>query len=122
MRRLGVVKWILAVGVLGAGFGAAPAAPSHYAIEQGNKPIRESWEAPDAVRQPNAQGWSGRFGTMIDQLKGSSTVTDENGRRAALDRVSQVSVALKGTSWAPAVELREGLRSWLRPRVRLAWA
>ena len=33
-----------------------------------------------------------------------------------------MSAALSSVPWTPAIQLREELRQWLRPRVRLAWA
>jgi hypothetical protein len=122
MRRLGVVKWILAAGLMASSLGPAPAAPSYYTIEQKIQQIREAWQKPGAAPQPNAPGWNAFFDALLNELKAYSTLPDENDRLAALNRIYQMSVALKGTNWPPAVELREELRAWLRPRVRLAWA
>lgn len=58
MRRLGVGRWILSMGMVGVCLGAAPAAPSYYAVEQKIETIREVWTKPGAVAQPNAQGWN----------------------------------------------------------------
>ena len=43
-------------------------------------------------------------------------------RLRPLARLYRISTSLQGVGWAPAAELREELRAWLRPRVRLAWA
>ncbi|WP_406695694.1 hypothetical protein V5E97_32290 [Singulisphaera sp. Ch08] len=122
MQRLGVGRWILAMGMMGIGLGAAPAAPSFYAVEQQIGKIRETWAKPGAVAQPNAQGWNAFFDALVGELKNYSVLPSENDRLAALNSAYQMSVALKGTTWIPAAELREELRAWLRPRVRLAWA
>ncbi|AGA27003.1 hypothetical protein [Singulisphaera acidiphila] len=122
MRRLGVGRWILSMGMVGVCLGAAPAAPSYYAVEQKIETIREVWTKPGAVAQPNAQGWNAFFDALVNELKSYAVLPSENDRLAALNNVYQISVALKGTAWPPAAELREELRAWLRPRVRLAWA
>lgn len=122
MRRLGVGRWILMMGMVGVGLAAAPAAPSYFAVEQKIEAIREDWAKPGAVAQPNAPGWNAYFDTLRSELKNYTVMPSENDRLAALNSVYQLSVALKGTTWSPAAELREELRAWLRPRVRLAWA
>lgn len=122
MQRRRVATWILALGVLGAGLGAAPAAPSYYAVEQKVGSIRDGWAKPGATAQPNAPGWNAFFDALLDEFKAYAGFPDGNDRLASLNRIYQMSVALRGTTWQPGAELREELRAWLRPRVRLAWA
>src|SRR4029079_11363737 len=43
-------------------------------------------------------------------------------RLTPLNRIYQMSQALGKVAWPPAYRIREELRQWLRPRVRLAWA
>lgn len=122
MRRLGVVRGLLMIGMTGACLGAAPAAPSYYAVEQKIEAIREAWSKSGAPAQPNAPGWNAFFDALLNELKSYTVLPSANDRLAALNSVYQISVALKGTTWTPGAELREELRAWLRPRVRLAWA
>jgi hypothetical protein len=102
--------------------GAAPAAPSYYEVERTIVTVRETWEKPGTVAQPNAPGWNAYFDALLAEFRNYSAAQDEASRLSSLNRLYQMSVALAGTSWRPAAELREELRSWLRPRVRLAWA
>lgn len=105
-----------------ASLGAAPAAPSYYEIQQSIERVRASWNQPGAPAQPNAPGWNAFFDAMTAQLRAYAAATDEDGRLRALGRLYQMSASLQQVQWGPAAELREGLRNWLRPRVRLAWA
>ena len=59
---------------------------------------------------------------MKRDLAAYGAAQTEDERLGAIGRLYQESVALQGISWGPAAEVREGLRAWLRPRVRLAWA
>jgi hypothetical protein len=122
MRRRNVWGFLLAMGSLGIGLGAAPAAPSYHAVERSIDAIRKSWSQPGAPAQPNAAGWNAFFDALRDELRQYSTAPTENDRLVSLNRIYQFSVALRGTAWRSGQELREELRTWLRPRVRLAWA
>jgi hypothetical protein len=102
--------------------GAAPAAPSYYEVQQSIARVRAAWDKPGARPQPNAPGWNAFFDAMLGQLQAYTAATDEDGRLRALGQLYQMSVSLQGINWAPANEVRDGLRNWLRPRVRLAWA
>lgn len=122
MPRLGSGKTAVLMVAMATALGAAPAAPSYYEVERAISATRESWGKPGAPAQPNAPGWNAFFDTLSAELRTHTAAPSENERLASLNRVYQMSVALAGTSWRPAVELREALRAWLRPRVRLAWA
>ncbi|MGE3820331.1 MAG: hypothetical protein AB7I30_13035 [Isosphaeraceae bacterium] len=102
--------------------GAAPAPPSYQSVTRVIQEIREDWAKPGATPQPNAPGWNSLFGTLEQDLKAYSEATSEDDRLRALNRVYQISVALGTVGWSPALRLREALRDWLRPRVRIAWA
>lgn len=102
--------------------GAAPAASSYNAVEGTIERIRAEWAKPDAPAQPNAPGWNALFDALVADLQSFTAATNEAERLAALNRAYRFSVALGSVSWKPAAELRESLREWLRPRVRLAWA
>ncbi len=122
MRRFGNWTWI-AIGVgLAIMLGAAPAAPSYYEVERTIASVRGAWAKPGAAAQPNAPGWNALFDALQKELGGYTAAGSENERLASLNRVYQFSVALASTSWQPALDVREALRAWLRPRVRLAWA
>ena len=62
------------------------------------------------------------FDTLLADLKSYSQAGSDDDRLAALEHVYLISQALGTVSWQPAANLREELRQWLRPRVRLAWA
>ncbi|HMB03322.1 MAG TPA: hypothetical protein VKP69_06220 [Isosphaeraceae bacterium] len=91
-------------------------------MERSIEAIQKSWSQPGAPAQPNAPGWNAFFDALRDELRRYSTAQGENDRLVSLNRIYQFSVALGGTAWRPGQELREELRTWLRPRVRLAWA
>jgi hypothetical protein len=105
-----------------ASLGAAPASPSYYEVQQSIARVRAAWEKPGARPDPNAPGWNAFFEAIEGQLRAYGAATDEDGRLRALGRLYQMSVSLQGINWPPSNEVREGLRNWLRPRVRLAWA
>jgi hypothetical protein len=110
---------ILAVAVSA---GAAPAPPSYYVVERTIGKIRADWAKPGSNSQPNASGWNALFDATLADLHTYTVARSEDDRLAALSRLYQISNGLASVGWAPAAELREGLREWLRPRVRLAWA
>ncbi|MFO0908375.1 MAG: hypothetical protein U0794_08445 [Isosphaeraceae bacterium] len=101
---------------------AAPAAPSYQAALQTIERVRADWAAPGATPDPNAPGWNALFESLLNDLKRASSAINDTEGLSALNRVYEVSAALEGVAWPPAQELRENLRSWLRPRVRIAWA
>src|SRR5262249_56640273 len=72
--------------------------------------------------EPNAEGWSSRFNTLLEQLQAYAGAEDEAGRLTALNRVYEIQAALETVAWPPAATLRAEVREWLRPRARLAWA
>lgn len=121
MRRLRIGKLIVALGLLGSSVGAAPAAPSYRDVEVTIEKIRSDWKT-GSIAQPNAPGWSAFFDALNEELRRYSSAKESNAQLVSLNRIYQMSTALTGISWPPAVELREELREWLRPRVRLAWA
>lgn len=126
MRRMSlgariVVALPLAFGG-GMARGAAPAPPSYQAVSQVIQEIQAEWAKPGAVAQPNAAGWSALFSVLEQDLKAHNGAGGEDERLVALNRVYQISKAIGTVGWAPAQRLRESLRDWLRPRVRIAWA
>jgi hypothetical protein len=108
--------------LLGLGFGAAPAPPSYYGIERAVNEIRQSWAKPGAVAQPNAPGWNAFFDALLGELRACSAAGSENDRLASLNRLYKMWVALEVTPWREGGALRDELGTWLRPRVKLAWA
>jgi hypothetical protein len=83
--------------------------------------IRQAWSRPGA-QDPNAPGWESFFTTLLDDLREYSQAQGPSTRLAPLYRIYQMSSALGTVDWPPAAQVREELRQWLRPRVRLAWA
>jgi hypothetical protein len=123
MRRLGFETLIVAGLALGAGLGAAaPAAPSYQAVVATIERVRGDWARPGAVVDQNAPGWNALFDALLGNFQAYAAATTERDRLVALNQLYQISVALDGAAWPPADEIRENLRGWLRPRVRLAWA
>lgn len=122
MRRLwnGPILW---VGLLvGGGLGAAPAPSSYQGVDWTIDEVRRAWAQPSARPQPNAPGWNAFFDALRGEFRTYATAPDDNSRLVSLNRLHQMSVALRGVPWGPANAVREELRVWLRPRVRLAWA
>ena len=112
----------LGVGNSSSAQAAAPAPSSYIGVEKRISSIRDSWSRPGAVADPNAAGWYVFFDALLNDLRTYSTADNPADRLTALNRIYQMSAALAPLPWAPAAQLREELRQWLRPRVRLAWA
>jgi hypothetical protein len=117
MPRRIVWSWVLAVGCLGA----APAAPSYLGIERSIDSVRNELAKPGTA-QPNAPGWNAFFDALTNEFRAYASAPTDNDRLVSLNRLYQMSVALGSVAWPPALQVREELRNWLRPRVRLAWA
>ena len=112
----------LGVGSSSSSQAAAPAPPSYIGVEKTISSIRDSWSRPGAVADPNAPGWNVFFDALLNDLRTYSKADNQTDRLTALGRIYQMSVALAAVPWAPAIQVREELRQWLRPRVHLAWA
>ena len=110
------------VGNLNSAQAAAPAPTSYNGVEKTISSIRDSWSRPGAVADPNAPGWNVFYDALLNDLRAYSQADNPADRLTALNRIYQMSVALAAVPWAPAIQLREELRQWMRPRVRLAWA
>lgn len=119
LQRVVLMGWAVAATVV---MGAAPAAPSYNAVERTIGRIRGETSRAGSPAEPNAPGWNALFDATLASLRSYTTATDENERLAALNQLYQISNSLASVSWPPAAELRDSLREWLRPRVRLAWA
>jgi hypothetical protein len=101
---------------------AAPATPSYLGVEQTIREIRQSWLSAGAPRQPNRPGWDAFFDAVLADLQSFAKAENETHRLESLDHLYQLSGSLSTVAWQPAANLREEMRQWLRPRVRLAWA
>jgi hypothetical protein len=101
---------------------ASPAPTSYTGVEKAIASIRLGWSQPGAAAQPNAPGWNALFDAVLNDLREYSHAESSEARLAPLNRIYQISTALASVPWVPAQELREEMRKWLRPRVRLAWA
>lgn len=121
MRRVGLYSLVLTAWVTGAALAATPA-PNYSQITRTIETIRADWAKPGAIPQRNAAGWNALFEAVTGDLRAYSAAPEESQRLVALNQLYQISNALAVVPWAPAAELRENLREWLRPRVRLAWA
>jgi hypothetical protein len=112
----------LGVGNTSTAKAAAPASSTYIGVEKTISKIRDSWSRPGAVADPNAPGWNLLFDALLANLHAYAQAENQPDRLITLNRIYQMSNALGTVAWAPAIELREDLRQWLRPRVRLAWA
>lgn len=122
MRITRVGRWVLFGIGLTIGLGAAPATSSHDRVDKVIQRIRADWNKPGAKPQPNAPGWNIFFDALQKQFQAYAAASEEDERYQILARLNHFADALQGIGWQPAVEVREELREWLRPRVRLAWA
>lgn len=122
MRLIGLRRIVVAGLAITCSLGAAPATPSYHVVERTVQKIRGDWAKPGAPAQPNAAGWNALFDATLQNLQAYGSASSENERLVTLNRLYQISNGLAAVSWPPAGELRESLREWLRPRVRLAWA
>ncbi|ODT97963.1 MAG: hypothetical protein ABS79_06680 [Planctomycetes bacterium SCN 63-9] len=84
--------------------------------------MRNSLAQPDATAEPNASGWNQFFDALLQDLAAYAKAGNEGERLVALNRIYEMSQALGTSGWEPAWKIRESLREWMRPRVRLAWA
>jgi hypothetical protein len=122
MNPTRIWSFALSLGFLATALGAAPAASTSLEVEQLIDQIRAGWAKPGAVEQPNAPGWNAFFDRLKADLSDYASAKSEADRLRSLTALHQLSVALRGVGWAPAAEVNESLRAWLRPRVALAWA
>jgi hypothetical protein len=115
--------WLVGLAIAASlGAAPAPATPTYVAIEAAICRVEEAWAKPGAKPDPNAPGWNALFQAIRKDLAAYAGAGSENDRLRALGHLYQISVAFDSVSWAPAVEVRSELRTWLRPRVTLAWA
>ena len=122
MERLPFLNLAATAGLVCTLLGAAPAPTSYLGVERTIDSIRQSWSKPGAPPQPNRAGWDVLFDVLLGDLKTYAKAESEADRANALDRVYQISNVLGAVPWSPAANLREEIREWLRPRVRLASA
>jgi len=122
MRYLGLGSSVLTSFAVAASLGAAPAAPSYHGVAHQIAQIRTDWGKPGAAEEPNAPGWNALFDSMTANLQAYTNAPADRERLEALHKLYETSAALGAVNWTPVAGLRESLREWLRPRVRLAWA
>lgn len=112
-----------ALGLFGTPSASAAPAPSTYAnVEKAIRDVNHAWDRKDVPSDPNAPGWGVFFEAILGQLKTYSEAQTPESRLVPLNQLYQMSAALAPVPWQPAQTIREELRSWLRPRVQLAWA
>lgn len=122
MHRTRTLRHSLLVGLVATSLGAAPAAPSYYAILKKLDAIQGGWKELTPDQHPTMTSWSRLFDAIRAELQRYRTSADAEQRVQALNKLHQMSQSLDSTRWAPAASVREELRSWLKPRVGLAWA
>lgn len=101
---------------------ASPATPSYVGVEKRIGEIRANWAKPGSTQDPNAPGWNAFFDAILSDLREYAQSPTPTARLTPLNRIYEMSQALATVAWPPASRVREELRQWLRPRVRLAWA
>ncbi|MDB5353241.1 MAG: hypothetical protein JWN86_4488 [Planctomycetota bacterium] len=122
MQRTRTWMFALMAGGLAFNLGAAPATPTYINVEAAIARVQQAWATPGVTPDPNAPGWNALFDAIRRDLVGYTTAKSEDDRLRALGRLYQITAALDAVSWEPAFELRNELRTWLRPRIVLAWA
>jgi len=122
MRAGGFKAWVVTWAWVAIGMGAAPAAPSYRPIEQRIEEIRAEWAKPGVPTYANAPGWNLFFDALQRELKAYAKADDTNAQLIALNQIHEMSSSLADVPWKTAHDLQEEIRTWLRPRVRLAWA
>ena len=122
MDRLQSMRLAGFVGLVGTILGAAPATPSYLGVERTIEDIRKTWSSAGAPPQRNQAGWDALFDALQSDLKAYAKAESETSRLEALNRIYLISNGLGTVPWAPAANLRDEIRQWLRPRVRLEWA
>jgi hypothetical protein len=118
--RWGIV--LLCLGLARPLTASAPTAPSFSAVEKIMARVETDWAELTPAQNPHAQSWFDLFNAIRADLKLYTTTDSADQRVAALTRLHKNAAALQPSTWPPAVELREELRHWLRPRVALSWA
>jgi hypothetical protein len=113
---------LLGAEMVGPARAAAPAATSYVNVENAIKAVRAQWARPDVPQDPNSPGWNAFFDALLNDLNAYSRASSPAERLTPLNQIYQMSQALAVVNWPPAQQVREELRTWLRPRVRLAWA
>jgi hypothetical protein len=117
--------WLIAPAAslaLLAGLGAAPATPTYHAVLASIQRTEAYLQGLTPEQNPHAAEWNRYFDGLRADLGAYSSSPSAGERVAALQRLYRASEALASVPWASAAELREELRSWLRPRTALAWA
>ncbi len=122
MQRARTIRRTVLVGLLATSLGAAPAPPSYYAVLKKMDAIQGGWKELTPDQHPTMSSWSRLFDAIRGELQRYRTSADPQQRVEALNKLHHMSQSLDGTRWAPAAAVREELRSWLKPRVGLAWA
>jgi hypothetical protein len=123
MKR--IRAWLLiAAAALGlaAGLGAAPATPTYFGITSAIDRIDASLKNLPAGQNPHGAEWTRFFDDIRNDLRLYTASPSVGERVKALQRLYEKSNDLANVPWATAAELRGEIRSWLRPRIALAWA
>lgn len=115
---------LLAALAVAAGLGAAPAAPSYVGVMNRIEKIQNDWEKANYTpkQNPHADGWNVFFRAVSDELDQYSRSNSIDERVQALNSLYGYLQSMSNLSWPKAVQVREELRAWLRPRITLAWA
>jgi len=109
--------WLPLVG----GVGAAPAAPTHAAIEQTINTIKKGWAKP-GERPPTADGWEAFFAAIEAELNKYAQAQSLEDRASSLERLGEIETVLATTTWQPGLDLLAELRRWSEPRRRVVAA
>ncbi len=124
MKRTRAWTCLLAALMVAAGLVAAPAPPSYVGVASKIDRIQKDWRTANYTEadNPYGGGWDQFFGAVSQELDRYCRSNSIDERVQALNRLYQYSQSMANVTWPRAVEIREEVRAWMRPRIALAWA
>ncbi len=120
MNRARAGVYTLILGCVGVCLGAAPVTPSYQAVAAASARAHGAVAPAGGTAPATAPGWTRFLDALDGYLKAYAGAATEADRRAALERLNQMTAALGSVAWPPAAELRMALWNWLQPRLSLA--
>lgn len=124
-QRLKLISLLsMSSGLIVVILGAAPVPSSYSTVEKSVGRIRQTWSGAsgDAQSQATQGGWNKLGDALLNDLRAYSKAPSNAARLDALKQIEEISSELGTLSWQPAIELREAVQQWLRPRLHVAEA
>lgn len=124
MERTRAWTGLFAALLVAVGLGAAPAPTSYVGVASKIKQIQNDWRTADYTQadNPYGGGWNQFFGAVSQELTRYSQSESIDERVQSLNRLYGYMQSMSNVTWPKAIEIREELRAWLRPRIALSWA